>query len=88
MMDGETRGRDFAIEQNLKMNVELQTRNIQIILGVFLAVSVLIALIETWKWFSRTGRIMIDVQVKNFVFSLSYKYFFIVDRLSVNFFFI
>lgn len=50
------------------MDVNLQMRNIHIILGVFLALSVLIALIQTWKWFSRTERIVIDLQVKDLLF--------------------
>jgi hypothetical protein len=46
------------------MDVELQKRNILIILGAFLGASILIAIFKTWKWFSRTGRIIIDLPVR------------------------
>jgi hypothetical protein len=46
------------------MDVELQKRNIFIILGTLSGLSIIIGFIRTWKWFSRTGKMIIDLPVR------------------------
>jgi hypothetical protein len=45
------------------MDVEAQKRNIYIILGVLSGLSILFAFVKTWKWFSRSEKIIIDLAV-------------------------
>jgi len=46
------------------MDVELEKRNVFITLGSLSGLGIIIAFIRTWKWFSRTGRMIIDLPVR------------------------
>jgi hypothetical protein len=46
------------------MDVELQKRNVFITLASLSGFGIIIAFIRTWKWFSRTGRMIIDLPVR------------------------
>jgi len=46
------------------MDVEIQQRNVFISLGTLSGLGLIIAFIRTWKWFSRTGKIVIDLPVR------------------------
>jgi hypothetical protein len=46
------------------MDVNIQKRNVFIALGTLSGLGILVAFIRTWKWFSRTGKIIIDLPVR------------------------
>jgi len=50
------------------MDVEVQQRNIFISFAVLASCGLFVGFMKTWKWFSRTGRIIIDLFVKKSLF--------------------
>jgi multisubunit Na+/H+ antiporter MnhG subunit len=69
------------------MDVNIEQRNVFIALGVLSGLGVIIAFIRTWKWFTRSGKEIIDLAV------IIYHCFICViplyfNRQSANLFFI
>jgi hypothetical protein len=46
------------------MDVNTQQRNVFIALGTLSSLGVIIAFIRTWKWFTRSGKEIIDLPVR------------------------
>jgi hypothetical protein len=46
------------------MDVNIQQRNVFIAVGTLSGLGVFVAFIRTWKWFSRTGKMIIDLPVR------------------------
>ena len=42
------------------MDLESQTRNVWIVLGTLSALGIFVALIQTWTWFLKSGKEIID----------------------------
>jgi hypothetical protein len=52
------------------MDIQIQKRNVWIISGSLAGVGLVIALIKTWKWFTRSGKEIIDLPVRINIFSI------------------
>jgi hypothetical protein len=62
------------------MDLETQSRNIWIALGTLSGVGIIIAFIRTWAWFSKSGKEIIDLPVRNlFLLFNIYYFFFLID---------
>ncbi len=46
------------------MDLETHTRNIWIALGTLSGAGIILALIRTWTWYSKSGREIIDLPVR------------------------
>jgi hypothetical protein len=46
------------------MDIEIQKRNVFIALGALSGLGLIIAFARTWKWFSRSGKEIIDLPVR------------------------
>ena len=45
------------------MDTKIETRYVLIAFGVLSGLSIIVAFLKTWKWFSRSGRNVIDLIV-------------------------
>ncbi len=62
------------------MDLETQSRNIWIALGTLSGVGIIIAFIRTWAWFSKSGKEIIDLPVRNLLLLFNiYYFFFLID---------
>jgi hypothetical protein len=62
------------------MDLESQSRNILIALGSLSGVGIIIAFIRTWAWFSKSGKEIIDLPVRNLLLLFNiYYFFFLID---------
>ena len=50
------------------MDLEAYTRNVWIILGALSGAGVIVAFIRTWAWFSKSGKEVIDLSVRLYLF--------------------
>jgi hypothetical protein len=46
------------------MDIDIQTRNVFIALGTLSGLGLIVAFVRTWKWYSRSGREIIDLPVR------------------------
>jgi len=67
------------------MDVEVQQRNIFISFAVLASCGLFVGFMKTWKWFSRTGRIIIDLFVKKSLFHFLIVFFVLwIDNRQID----
>ena len=53
------------------MDLETQALNVWIALGTLSGLGVIVAIIKTWAWYSKSGKEIIDLSVRTFFFVIS-----------------